>query len=127
MIKLTFCLTRKDGMTREEFQDYWLNRHGPLVRKHAKALHIKRYLQFRSRDLPDTDPLRASRAGSLEEAPATYDGVAELWWENLDELRAGTQTEEGLAAGRALLEDEAKFIAFKSSPLWFGEEEVIVG
>ena len=46
MIKLTFCLHRKAGMTREEFQDYWRNRHAPLVARHQKVLRIKKYVQL---------------------------------------------------------------------------------
>jgi hypothetical protein len=53
-----------------------------------------------------------------------YDGVAELWWETLDDLR-GPQTPERDAAGRALLEDERKFIDLPRSPLFFGEERTI--
>ena len=30
-VKLVYCLTRKKGLTREQFQDYWLNMHAPLV------------------------------------------------------------------------------------------------
>ena len=29
MIKLVMCLCRHSEMTREQFQDYWLNKHGP--------------------------------------------------------------------------------------------------
>jgi hypothetical protein len=36
-------------------------------------------------------------------------------------------TPDTRAAGQALLEDEAKFIDFSKSPLWFGEEKVIFG
>ena len=31
MIKLTFALVRRPELTREAFQDYWFNRHAPLV------------------------------------------------------------------------------------------------
>jgi hypothetical protein len=55
-----------------------------------------------------------------------YDGVAELWWDSLDDLR-GDQTPKRVAAGQALLEDERKFIDLKRSPLFFGVEKVIVG
>mgnify|MGYP003676835159 CR=1 FL=1 len=109
MIKITFCLTRKSGMTREAFQDYWLNKHAPLVKRVREPLHIARYVQLHS--------------GSLDAAPAIYDGVAQLWWNSLDELM--TDTPESRDAGLALLEDEAKFIDFAKSPLWFGEEKVI--
>lgn len=125
MIKITFCLTRKPGMSRAEFQDYWFNSHAPLVARHRAALRIKRYVQLHTGDFAMTDAVRIARAGSLEAAPAIYDGVAQLWWESLDDLM--TDTPEAREAGRALLEDEAKFIDFAKSPLWFGEEKAIFG
>lgn len=125
MIKITFCLTRKPGMNRADFQHYWFNSHAPLVATHRAALRIKRYVQLHTGDFAMTDAVRIARAGSLEAAPAIYDGVAQLWWESLDDLM--TDTPEAREAGRALLEDEAKFIDFAKSPLWFGEEKVIFG
>jgi len=125
MIKLTFCLTRKPGMTREAFQEYWFNNHAPLVTKHREALKIRRYVQLHTGEFAMTDAIRAARSGTVEAAPAVYDGVAQLWWDSLDDLM--TDTPEAREAGRALLEDEAKFIDFSKSPLWFGEEKVIFG
>lgn len=55
-----------------------------------------------------------------------YDGVAELWWESLDDVFADV-TPERQAAGLALLEDERKFIDLPKSPLFFGEEKAIFG
>tara|TARA_R100000900_G_scaffold90923_1_gene70648 strand:+ start:357 stop:737 length:381 start_codon:yes stop_codon:yes gene_type:complete len=126
MIRITFCLTKRDELGLEEFQDYWLNKHAPLVKSVAGDLRIKRYVQLHTREWAENDGARVSRAGSLEAAPAIYDGVAELWWESLEDLRAATATEEGRQAGRLLLEDEAKFIDFSRSPLWYGEEHQII-
>ena len=120
MIKLTFCLRRLPSLSLEEFQDYWLNKHGPLVASHRKALRIQRYVQLHSGDAAMAEALRAARAGSIENAPEIYDGVAQLWWANAEDLAA-------IEAGRALLEDERKFIDLANSPLWFGEEKVIFG
>ncbi|MGB3810425.1 MAG: EthD domain-containing protein [Parvibaculum sp.] len=126
MIKITYCLTRKPGMTPEAFQHYWLNIHAPLVARHRKALRIARYVQLHTGTFDATDVIRMSRVGGkLENAPAIYDGVAQLWWATAEDLAASTP--EALAAGRELLEDEAKFIDFTKSPLWFGEEKVIFG
>jgi len=36
MVKLVFCLTRLPHLSREEFQRYWRERHGPLVRESAR-------------------------------------------------------------------------------------------
>ncbi len=126
MIRITFCLTKRDELSLEEFQDYWLNKHAPLVKSVASDLRIKKYVQLHTREWPENDAARASRAGSLDAAPAIYDGVAELWWDSLEDLRAATETDQGRAAGRLLLEDEAKFIDFARSPLWYGEEHQII-
>ncbi len=121
MIKLTFCLVRLPHLTREAFQDYWLNTHGPLVRSVAPTLKIARYAQLHSSAPEASADIRASRGG-----PEQYDGVAELWWASQDDL-AASATEEGRVAGRLLLEDERKFIDLSRSPLWWGEEKTLVG
>lgn len=122
MIKLVFCLRRKDGTSREEFQRYWLSKHGPLVRSHAETLRIRRYVQVHTTGDGLNDALRASRGG-----PEAFDGVAELWWSSLDEMVAAASSEEGRAAAAALLEDERTFIDLEHSPLWIAEEHEIVG
>lgn len=122
MLKLTFCLHRLPHMSREAFSSYWFEKHGPLVRRHAAALRIRRYVQTHSLTAELNDVLRASRGG-----PEMYDGVAQLWWDSLEDLQAANTSPEGQAAGRELLEDERKFIDLPRSPLWFGEEKIVIG
>lgn len=121
MIKLTFCLHRLPHLTREAFQQYWFEKHAPLVAQYSEVLLIRRYVQMHSVTDEMNGAIRSSR-----DAPEMYDGVAELWWDTLEDLR-GPQTPERLAAGQALLEDERKFIDLSRSPLFFGHERVIVG
>lgn len=122
MIKLSFCLHRLPHLSREAFQAYWLETHALLVRKHQKALRIRRYVQTHALTTELNDMIRAGRS-----APEMYDGVAELWWDSFADLEAATSSPEGQAAGLALLEDERKFIDLARSPLWFGEEKRIFG
>jgi uncharacterized protein (TIGR02118 family) len=122
MIKLVFAIRRREGMTREEFQHYWREEHAPLVKRHAEVLRIRRYVQTHARD---TD-LDAALAGSRGSEPRHYDGVAELWWESIDDLLQAATSDEGQIAARALLEDERRFIDLPNSPLWLGEENVVV-
>ena len=126
MIKLVFCLRRKPGLTREEFQSYWRGTHAPLVKQHAETLGIRRYVQCHSLGTEADAPIRAARAGSLDAAPEIYDGVAELWFDSLEQLAAQAGNPDAVAAGKILLEDEAKFIDLANSPLWFSEEHEIV-
>jgi uncharacterized protein (TIGR02118 family) len=121
MIKLTFCLVRLPHLTREAFQTYWLEKHAPLVRSHQQVLGIRRYVQLHSFDPSYSVDIRTSRRG-----PEQYDGVAQLWWDSFDDLARRLATLEAVEAGRQLLEDEAKFIDLPKSPLWWGEEKVII-
>jgi uncharacterized protein (TIGR02118 family) len=122
MVKLVFCLRRKDGMELGEFQRYWREEHAPLVQQHAAALGIVRYVQTHTRPSPEADLLRASRGG-----PEAYDGVAELWFGDTAALIEAASTPEGQAAGAALLEDEKRFIDLARSPLFLADEHEVLG
>jgi uncharacterized protein (TIGR02118 family) len=123
MIKLIFCVRRQPHLTRAEFQDYWLNRHGPLVRSHAATLNVRRYVQLHTADAPVNEAIRVSRG-----APEPFDGVAELWFDSVEAMTAPGASPEGRAALRALREDEARFIDGARSPVFVGEaHEVIAG
>jgi uncharacterized protein (TIGR02118 family) len=95
MIKLTFALVRLPHLTREQFQDYWLNTHGPLVASVKDALRIRRYVQLHSFDEALSAGIRASR-----DAPPQFDGVAQLWYDSLEDLAALADDPAARAAGR---------------------------
>jgi uncharacterized protein (TIGR02118 family) len=121
MIKLTFCLRRLPSLSREEFQRYWRDVHAPLVARHAAVLAIRRYVQFHTVSDERLAAVAAARGG-----PEPYDGVAELWWDSADALYATLQGAHAAAAGAELLEDERRFIDLPRSPLFFGDENVVV-
>lgn len=120
MLKLTFCLRRLPSLTLPAFQDYWLNKHGPLVRRLQPALGMARYVQLHRLDNDLADGMCRVRG-----APEPFDGVAELWWESEETYRTARRNPEAREAGRLLLEDEAKFIDLPRSPLWLNREQVI--
>jgi uncharacterized protein (TIGR02118 family) len=123
MIKLVYCVRRLPELSREEFQRYWWETHGPMVRDRAETLGIKRYVQVHTLESPLNDAMRASRGSDAE----IYDGVAELWWESAEALAAGSSTEEGRQAAQELREDEKRFIDFGRSVMFVAEEKPVVG
>jgi uncharacterized protein (TIGR02118 family) len=123
MIKLVFALRRREGMTREEFQRYWREEHAKLVQGHAETLRIRRYVQVHLRETHLDEAISGPRGSQAR----FYDGVAELWWDSLEDLTAAFTTEAGQAAAGELLEDEQRFIDLPNSPIWLGEENVVVG
>ena len=121
MIKLTFAVRRRPDVEPADFHSYWRDQHGPLVRSLQPVLDIRRYVQTHRMETRFNDALRASR-----HALEPFDGVAELWWDDLDALVVATSTAEGAAAGETLLEDEARFIDLERSALWLGQEIEII-
>jgi len=121
MIKLTFCLRRLPHLSREEFQKYWLETHGPLVRERAAAIGALRYVQLHTSYDDVNAGLQQSRGG-----PDPYDGVAELWFDDVDAIAAGLSNDAGRQAAAELLEDERRFIDLANSPLWMADEHEIV-
>lgn len=117
MIKLVMCLTRHPNMTREEFKEYWTNRHGPFFVKNAGTMRARRYVQSHTLDTPLNEALRSSRGMQPE-----YDGVAEVWFESEDDLVSAMGSPEGQQLSAALLEDEGNFVDHSKSAAFIVEE-----
>jgi len=91
MIKICEVAYRRPGMSVEDFQAHWRGTHGPIV---AKIPGIRRYVQ----DHP--------KIGGYKKGELICDGIAEIWVDDKEALRAMSQTPEFAAAKR----DEGNFI-----------------
>jgi uncharacterized protein (TIGR02118 family) len=120
MIKLVYCIRRRAGLAPEAFRAHWLERHAPLVKRHAAALRAKRYVQSHTGHADANAGLVASR-----DASEPYDGITEVWWESVADLQAALASPEGQAAARELLEDERRFIDLERSTLFVTDEHEI--
>ncbi|MFK7913655.1 MAG: EthD domain-containing protein [Pseudomonadales bacterium] len=122
MIRITFLLRAKSGLPKSEFYDYWLNQHGPLVASVAGDLNMLRYVQVHTLQDEEAQLANKGMADARGGMELPYDGVAEVYFENREQLLAGLATDAGKKAGALLVADEAKFIDLASSPLWLGYE-----
>ncbi len=121
MIHLVFCLRRLPHLSLAEFQRYWREQHAAVVRAQAQALGIRRYVQAHTVEHPI-----AAAAAALRGAPEPYDGVAELWFDG-EEMLTRMQSPQAVEASRLLLEDEQRFVDLGRSPIFFTEDNVVVG
>ena len=110
MVKLVMCLCRRSDMSREQFQEYWLNSHGPFFMKNAHVMRAKRYVQSHTVETPLNEGMRSSRDMLPE-----YDGVAEVWFESEEDLMEAMSSAEGQELSAALLEDEGNFVDHSKS------------
>jgi uncharacterized protein (TIGR02118 family) len=106
MIKAITYLKRRPGMPVEEFQTYWRTRHPEVVKK---LPGLRRYVQSHT--------LR----GGYEKRQPAYDGIAEVWFDDTNALRALRETAE-MAAVQA---DEVKFIDRITMGLIITDDHVI--
>lgn len=111
MYKHVALLVRKDGMSHEEFVDYWKHQHSPL------AKDIEGVVRYHT--VYPTDPENAE-----------FDGIAELYFETLEDLHAALgspgsrdydPTREVAAKAR---EDVDNFLAIERRPRLIGRETV---
>jgi len=103
MVKLVYCITKKATLTDKEFFDYWKNIHGPIG---SRIPRLRRLVQ--------SHRLAAPGAGFR----ADYDGVAELWFDSLEDLVAARQSAEWKASS----DDEVNFIDHSKIALFVSEE-----
>jgi len=107
MIKLVYCITKKEGLTDERFFHYWKDIHGPIGRRIPR---LRRLIQShrknvaRDKHIPD------------------YDGMAELWFDTVEDLLAARQSHEW----KATTDDEANFIDHGKVAYFVSEEHVIM-
>lgn len=107
MIKLVYCIARRPGMSVDEFSRYWYEVHAPIG---SRIPGLRRLVQSHPVSPPD-DLL----------PPAPFDGMAELWFDDLAALRAARLSPEW----RASTEDEPNFIDATRTALFLTEEREV--
>ena len=123
MVKMIYVLRRLPHLSREEFQKYWREKHGPLAQKNLPILRCKRYIQNHTLRTDFDELLQMTRGFTTE----PFDGIVELWWDSIQDIEEAYGSPEGAEAQNELLEDERKFIDLERSPMWFTEEHVFIG
>jgi uncharacterized protein (TIGR02118 family) len=106
MVKVVAIVKRKPGMAVDAFQQHWRTGHAEAV---AKLPGLRRYVQ--SHTLP-------SGYGTGD---PVWDGIAELWFDDTDALRAL----RGSPEQNAVDADEARFLDRGAMKLLFTDDHVI--
>ena len=107
MIKLVYCISKKAGLTDQEFFDYWEKTHGPIG---ARIPGLRRFVQSRRIIVPG------------DKHKPDYDGMVELWFDDVDALLAARRSPEW----KASTEDEANFIDHNKVAYFVSEERLLI-
>jgi uncharacterized protein (TIGR02118 family) len=114
MLKVDILIVRKDGTSHGEFLAYWRDSHAaffasqPIVQK-----TVRRYLQSRT--------IAAPPAGV---PVAEFDGVAQLWFDDVAAFEAYLGSEN---YRDVISLDEGKFVNPDKGKMLFSEETTIIG
>lgn len=111
------CLRRHPDMTRDQFQDYWMNNHGPFFMENIHVMRAKRYVQSHTSSSPLNEGMQQSR-GMLD----AFDGVAEVWFESEEDLMEAMGSEEMADLGPKLIADENNFVDHSRSSAFIVKE-----
>lgn len=106
MVKLVYCITKKSSLTDDEFFHYWQTIHGPMG---ARIPGLRRLVQSRSISI------------SHDAHAPDFDGMAELWFDRVEDLLRARQSPEW----KASTEDEVNFIDHSKVAYFVSEEQVI--
>ena len=104
MIKVVYCITKKAELTDEEFFHYWKTVHGPLG---ARIPRLRKLVQSHRLTI------------AVDELRPDYDGIAELWFDSLDDLRRAISDPCYLSE---IHPDELKFLDFPNCVILLVEE-----
>jgi uncharacterized protein (TIGR02118 family) len=107
MIKLIYCITKKAGLTDEKFFDYWENVHGPIG---ARIPGLRKLVQNHRLAIPG------------DARKPDFDGMAELWFDDVGSLLAARQSHEW----KTSTEDEKNFIDHAKVAYFVAEEPIII-
>jgi uncharacterized protein (TIGR02118 family) len=107
MIKLVYCISKKTGLTDQAFFDHWERIHAPIG---ARIPGLRRFVQSRRLIIPG------------DKHKPDYDGMVELWFDDVDALLAARQSPEWDASSK----DEENFIDHTRIAYFVSEERVVI-
>ena len=114
MVKFTILLRRNRAMSRAAFAAYHRERHAPLFcALPAVQAHVRRYVQCHT--------IEAAIPGL---PPVEFDGITELWFDDVAGLEAVFTSAEYMETIRP---DEARFLDLEECEFVLSTETAVIG
>lgn len=84
MITLIVCARRRQGMSQAEFEQYWWEKHAPLVRSIPEFMrHVRKYVLYKmAAGQTDANAFASTFFGGL----SSYDGVGMLYFDSREAM-----------------------------------------
>ncbi|MEJ2410640.1 MAG: EthD domain-containing protein [Novosphingobium sp.] len=92
MIKMITLIKRHPRITHQEFADHWKNVHAPIAMNNPD---IEKYIfRYTQNYLNSGSDVASQQFGglALPAPPFDFDGIMEVWFESMDDLKAMTSS-----------------------------------
>ena len=103
-VKIVIDIWKRPDLSTAEFSARWRAQHADLVRQHAAALGICKYVQNHR------DPAAKFDFAELRGWQPAPDGVTEMWWPSSEAMSWALTSPEAVAAVAAIRLDEEEFV-----------------
>ena len=113
LLKVSCFLTRRGDLSHTEFHRYWTEVHTPMLAKPTPgAPKVHRYIQLHTiaRDVPALQT-------------AKYDGVAEIWFDSLEDAAAMFTSDH---YNTVVAKDEENFLDRSKTVFLYAHEKIII-
>ena len=117
MVRMVYCVMRKEGVSLKDFREYFTTTHRDEVCTIARKLKAKKTSQSLSLMVEEGFTLMARRGTA-----APYDGVNEIWWDNAQDFYQNIETGEFQQFADQFFSDEEEFIDLHKSRIFFTEQ-----
>jgi uncharacterized protein (TIGR02118 family) len=106
MVKIVYCITKRADISFEQFSRYWLEVHGAIG---SRIPGLRRLVQS------------VAIHDQRDAFPASFDGMAELWFDDMNALLLARASPEW----RAATEDERHFVDHSRTAYFVSHERVL--
>ena len=113
MIKILLFVKRKEGLSRDQFVDYYESRHVPLIRS-----HVGRFMESYTRNYIDPDAPLSASTGS---ARLDVDVVTELVVRDTEAMQQMFAVAAEPAVAADIAADEEKFVDRSASRIFVAD------
>lgn len=117
MIRMLYCIMRRDGIPLKDFRAYFEGEHRDLACEAARHLNATEFTQSLTLMVERNFTFMVRRGTEMP-----YDGVIELWWENAAELERMLDSEETQIWAEDLFRQADTYIDFSRSRIFFTEQ-----
>ena len=117
MVRMIYCVMRREGVTLQDFRDYFNGEHKDLVCEVARELKATEFKQSLTLMVERNFTVMVRRGTEMP-----YDGVIELWWDNAAELEETMKSEEAQTKAEIFFSQSSPYIDLTRSQIFFTEQ-----